>query len=520
MSRIINTAINWVLSKKSKSYEKRMLALVIISFILSRLLYFLGGIRFDALDDSHLMQFIFPELLRNNLLQSVFYLHSQPPLFNLFMGLILKLFPVNSVLVYHSFYLVFGVLLAISLFYIMTRLGVSSILSTVLTILFIVSPSCILFENLLLYTYPVTAFLCLSALFLHKFLWSDRLRDGILFFTFLSVIVLSRSFFHIIWFIMFLVILLFSMRHIWKKIVIVSCIPFLVIFLVYAKNDYIFGSFSSSSWLGASFAKITTFMLTEDERIKLWKEVKISELAFIPAIRGLWTYHDHVNVPEFKKTNIPILDLEYYSLRGNNFNNLAFKSLSKQYLKDAIHVLRTHPEAYAKGLLSSFRCFFFPSSDWFITRSTDNLKKTRDAATFYNTVFYGQFLNIGKPKLKGMENYGNHMGNILNIGLFLIIGFVIAVCYGIRLLLKAFKRKPINIPFVLTIGFLLINIMYVTVVGNFLEVGENQRFRFNIDPFLLILLGLFVNDVLNKCKHITYLSLKRKMVSENRIFEF
>ena len=37
------------------------------------------------------MQYLDPLLLKSDLLKSLFYLHSQPPIFNLFLGIVLKL---------------------------------------------------------------------------------------------------------------------------------------------------------------------------------------------------------------------------------------------------------------------------------------------------------------------------------------------------------------------------------------------------------------------------------------------
>ena len=65
-------------------------------------------------------------------------------------------------------------------------------------------------------------------------------------------------------------------------------------------------------------------------------------------------------------------------------------------------------------------------------------------------------------------------------------------------MLQAFFKKPVNTACALTLLFFLINIAYVTVIGNFLEVGENQRFRFNIDPFILTIVGLFLHNGLKK----------------------
>ncbi len=38
-----------------------------------------------------------------------------------------------------------------------------------------------------------------------------------------------------------------------------------------------------------------------------------------------------------------------------------------------------------------------------------------------------------------------------------------------------------------------LTIIYVALVGNFFECGENERFRFEVDPLHVVLLGLFVH---------------------------
>ena len=78
--------------KKSEIYRRiNPILYIVIVFIVSRTIYLFIGVRYEV--ELGLCQYIDPLLLRNNLFQSIYYLHSQPPLFNLFIGLILKLFP-------------------------------------------------------------------------------------------------------------------------------------------------------------------------------------------------------------------------------------------------------------------------------------------------------------------------------------------------------------------------------------------------------------------------------------------
>jgi hypothetical protein len=46
-----------------------------------------------------------------------------------------------------------------------------------------------------------------------------------------------------------------------------------------------------------------------------------------------------------------------------------------------------------------------------------------------------------------------------------------------------------------TLFFMLCTIAYVGFVTNSLEIGENNRFRFETDPFYVVLTGLFCEDL-------------------------
>ena len=68
--------------------------IVALSFIASRSLYYYLGVRFDATILFYAEQFLDVNLLQARLTESIFYLHCQPPLFNLFLGAVLKVFPI------------------------------------------------------------------------------------------------------------------------------------------------------------------------------------------------------------------------------------------------------------------------------------------------------------------------------------------------------------------------------------------------------------------------------------------
>ena len=485
----------WHIRMLKPPYIKSLLYIT-LSFVLSRIIYYCLGIYFfvNLHTIKHLPQVLDPSILKNHLLENILYLHIQPPLFNLFIGLILKLPPAYANVVSKSIYHGLGLILAVTIFLLMARLNISRRISTTLTILFVISPVSILYETCLFYDYPVATLLCLAALFLHSFLTHKRLRDGAVFFTLLALIVLTRSFFNIIWYILFVLMLLFLLPDNKKRVITIAFVPFLIIFLWYAKNLYVFGSFSSSTFFGMNFARITTNMLSEQEREKLIKDGKISKISSITAFSPLAKYKKYL--PKIQKTNIAVLDQELKSHYAPNYNNIAYIYISKQYLKDAVNVVRFQPKTYLRSISRACFYYFLPTNAYFIFSFNRQYIKHWDR--FYNIVFYGALLHFDQPPKELREDHIKQ--ETLMMGLFLIIGLPFLLFYGIFLILRGLIQKRFNLPFTITLLFLVINIIYTTVLGILFELGENNRFRFVIEPFFLIILGLFINNTLGGLK--------------------
>ena len=162
LNRIIETI-------KGKILTRRLLLFLTGLFLLSRTAYFAVGVRFDDKPLGISWQYLDPELLKSSLLESCFYLHSQPPIFNLFLGIILKIFPGNEKTAFGLIYMLLGLILYLSLFRLSIKLGVSRRVAFILCAVFMISPSSILYENWLFYTLPTCVLLVLSLLFLSKY---------------------------------------------------------------------------------------------------------------------------------------------------------------------------------------------------------------------------------------------------------------------------------------------------------------------------------------------------------------
>ncbi|HSK65790.1 MAG TPA: hypothetical protein VK888_02605, partial [Anaerolineales bacterium] len=81
------------------------------------------------------------------------------------------------------------------------------------------------------------------------------------------------------------------------------------------------------------------------------------------------------------------------------------------------------------------------------------------------------------------------------IGWGLVIAYAAATLYGLRLILR---DKQLNYGTLAVVAYVTFNIIYFTIMANFTDLGENNRFRFALDPLVLLLFGALVqNSVLH-----------------------
>jgi hypothetical protein len=99
---------------------------LLLVFAVSRIVYYWLGVRFDARPLLTFFQIIDPELLRHRLLESLYYEHAFPPGFNLYTGILLKLFPVHYATAFHVLHLILGAAIGCLLYHLMRVCGVRS----------------------------------------------------------------------------------------------------------------------------------------------------------------------------------------------------------------------------------------------------------------------------------------------------------------------------------------------------------------------------------------------------------
>lgn len=221
---------------------------IILIFIAYRIFFLLNGGSFISKTIYFAKQYLDPLYLKDDLLRSIFYLHSQPPLFNLLLGTVLKISPAPS-LTFELIFRTIGLLIPLLFYGILILIGIKRIPAFWITIVFMFNPTLILYENLLYYTY-LEAFLILLAIFFLLRWLIDKIFYNLIFF-WISMLCLGmiRSLFQPVFFIVTTFIMALYLRYFinekklaWKFFL-SSSVVIIPMFTLCLKNLILFGFF-------------------------------------------------------------------------------------------------------------------------------------------------------------------------------------------------------------------------------------------------------------------------------------
>ena len=475
----------------------KLLLVVIGLVIVSRVGYYIAGVRFDASSLPWFWQYVDPALLGANLAQSLWHLHSQPPAYNAFLGVVLSLFAGHETVIFTVCYLLIGLVFTATLFLLLKELGVPDTPNVLLTAVYVASPACALYENWLFYTYPLTVLLLLAALFWHRFARKGRFLDALSLFVCAALLALTWSLFHLTWLLGLVLALVLFRRRDWRKVLAAAALPVLVVVIWYGKNLVQVGEFTGSTWFGINFSKMTNSMLTAPERRTMYDDGTISAVSLVPPFSDPDKYYGAV--PKPGATGVPVLDQELKPSGIPNFNNTLFVSVSRQYGHDAFRILAASPAAYLRGLAESYLLYFLPSSAYLFLDGNAAHIKALDR--FTSIVFNGRFRYHHDGGLRSTQPARYYVQSVLNCGWFVIIAYVVVLVLGLVLLLRRWSSLPAASSLILrpsSVFFLWFNVVWMTFVANALEVGENNRFRFVTDPLVFVFIAAMATDWLRR----------------------
>ena len=300
-----------------------------------------------------LMQLLDPALLREDLLGNILHLHSQPPLYNLLVGIILNVVPATML---GAAFSVLHLLLIIAIGRAIYGLTVDRWLgpraAAAAGFLATLSPVLLWAERLPGYILPVAAALLWSAVAIQRFTLRRGAYYGILAIVLITLVPMARSFYHaLIWMLPLVAgFIWLAFRVDRRRFALYTTIAVTGSALTlgwYVKNSVEYGMFTGSTWLGMNLAGVVS--LVDSSQVQnLIDRGELTPLAAIPRLSEPEVYADYYN--DTVRTGIPALDAFRKSNGTVNWNHRIYARTSREYQRNSIRLARAEPVGTLRGM--------------------------------------------------------------------------------------------------------------------------------------------------------------------------
>lgn len=454
----------------------------------ARLVYWQRGLRFDVGFIDASMQVADYDLLKAAPFSTSWYLHVQPPLFNLFIGLGANLFGPWAGLGFQVVYLLATVAMLVAFVRFCLDLGVRSAIATALGVFLAVSPSIAQYESLLFYTHLEVILVVLAARGLQR--WClDRSTGGLVGFSAaLCTLALGRSLYHPVWCFGLLVLLVAVARRpgMRRTLAIAVSLPLVCGLAVGAKNAAVFGWWTTGSLEGINLHRVTEPYLTDAERRALVRDGTITD-----ASTDVFTCRDSDRAfgPSGPDEAIPVLDRRWRKAAPreanlNHRNNVAcFEALHRESLR----ILVRAPDAYLRGVSHAIPVALASAVPDVRTRAGNQAALAgpgRIEAALLGSIEPGP--GPFDPTFGDLHPMSTQW--VLLLAALVVPGFLVgAVVRRVR------AGDPVGDAPVL--GFVLYVALTGVVLTQLTEVGENNRLVLVSWPMLLAGAGLLVSSL-------------------------
>jgi hypothetical protein len=436
-------------------------------FAVSRVLFWLVGVRFSTEQLQIAIQYLDPQLLRTHLVQSVWYLHTQPPLYNLFLGIVLKLFPGHEGFAFHAVYLALGLTFVLALYLLLVGFSLPRRAAAVIALLLSVSPAIILYENRLFYDYPVLVLLTVAALAARRLVRQPTPTAALALSSLLAVVVLVRSLYQLPFVLLALLPLLRVVPI--RALAAGAAVPVAVLVGLSAKNAILFGTPSTSSWLGENLATVGIYTAPPAQRRAYVAAGELDPVELIPPFAKLQAYDGLVHLAQPR--GIPAVDRPLTSSGKVNLNQWTYLAISRRRLHDDLHFIPSHPGWYARGVKLAAARFFWPPTYPPAITGTNKFAISRWEA-LWEAGFYGSTPRANR------------------LGFLALASYLAALGYG----LAVFVRR--RGPDAAVIGFIWVVLAWTLAVGVLTDLGENYRSAFVVEPLVVTLIAVAIHRLI------------------------
>ena len=457
---------------------------VTLVYAASRLVYRFGlRVPFDYSPVYTFVQYLDPWFVEHDFWRSLLYLHQQAPLQNLLTGGCIRVFGTPAAfVVLDSIYVALGLATILGMLHSMLRLGAARAIAAVFTAIYAASPVTVFYQSWLFYHAPVVALLTLSLVALLRYYRIGAFGAGLLFYGLFATASLFYAMLNPLLLVAVTLVLLVRppssdprCKSPRARMLLALCIPLCVLGLDKAKTQVLVGHSQGGELLWVNLAVKTFYEMRPTDRDELVGRGLIpivpqpAFLSIAPSTYGA------LQIPH-RSTGIPLLDMESTPDGELNPHSLEIVLIAEKYYKEeAIALLRLASDAYWRSVLRALtRDYFSSPLDYDPTIASANRDQLR-------------VLDRKVEALLLADRDGTQ--RLLWIALPAILLYGIYRVLGARAWLESERST------VAAISCLLVVITYVTLVTTFVSDGDFSRYRFNVDPFYVILFGLMTTDL-------------------------
>ncbi len=448
------------------------------AFLLSRVGAWLAGVRFDGGQVGTLAQVLDPELLRHDLFRSIWYLHAQPPLFNLLLGLVLRVAPGSGSGALHVLYLGAGLVLMFGLYDLGRQLALGRTLAVGVTVVVGCGSTVIVYENVVNYDFLLMVVVVLLLDAAARWVRCGHLRTLAAFTGLAAVAVLTRSMFHPVWFVVVVGLAIAARRPAWSwKPVAAIVIPGALIVGAMLKNEIMFGTPQLSTWFGGNFNRSAVTSLTPREQDQL-RRAGVLHAPGAPRPCRV----DHPDIPALARRNKTVrVGPGVFSPNGNWECLIAFNAALG---RDAWAAVKAEPSWVARGVAGSFELWAGPSTLYF------DVAPARVQADSFDELYRRVVLldipwNPPVPIQHAEFIALQASDHRFHVSLTIVAATLLTLAGGFVVLAGWRKRALTPARAAVLIGAATIG--FVTLAGNLFEHGENNRFRVVVEPITLVI---------------------------------
>ena len=440
------------------------------------------------------MQVLDVRYLRDSLLEAIWYLHAQPPLFNALIGVVLRAPENAQQTIFTVLYSAVALTGILCFHQVAIEISGKKLLSWCLSLLLIISPATILFERAPFYEGLVPWLLVIGFYLLWRFLTQDQFRAGVVAYLIFASVVLIRSAFPPIWLAAMVAVVLAAQPWRWRRILAASVLGLSLVGAVMLKNQIVFGEAGLSSWMPNYLFEQMGDPVPLEQREALARKGVLSPYAAL----GSFAAPDELrriygNVPI---TGIPVLDDEFKAERGNplnadgsnpNYNNILYSLTRQQILSDALYLVVHFPSYYIDQILRGFLVYLRPSSDY--VYNSDNLRLIAQWDRIYSLVVDGQPAALfGSTQDRTRPNR-----SLIKVGYFTLIEIMVVLVGTVALARTVIRHRqtdPVRAGWLLAVGT---TVIFITVIASLLDAVETNRARFMVEPLMyLTVVGIAV----------------------------